>query len=120
MTARFDGVDARFDKVDARFDAMMAATAQQFELMQQRSDQRFAELIGALNVRFDLIDRRFDEVDRRFDAVDRRFDVERALVAGQFEAQQKHIDGRFDDLRTSLHIRFTCIDGRLTALEGRD
>ncbi|CAN5692205.1 hypothetical protein BH23GEM10_BH23GEM10_09160 [soil metagenome] len=41
--------------------------------MQQRSDQRFAELIGALSIRFDIIDRRFEMIDRRFDDMDRRF-----------------------------------------------
>lgn len=112
-----EGTRRGFADVHARLDAERAMVAGQFELMQKRADERFQQLIVALNDRFDLIDRRFEAIDRRFEAVDRHFEeVDRQFtrltgkVAGQFEEMQRRMDDRFNALAGALDIRFAALE----------
>jgi chaperonin cofactor prefoldin len=65
VDARFDKIDARLDKVDARFDKMMTGIAQQFEAMQKYMDQRFNEVIEAIEFRTSPLERQVRDHERR-------------------------------------------------------
>lgn len=115
---------ARFDALEAQQASrwqLVVDIAGQLEVMQQRTDERFARLLDAMDARFDAVDSRFDEerawAESKFDGVSNEFRRQRAFVAGQFEEMQRRIDERFDAFAAANDLRASSVERRVRALE---
>jgi archaellum component FlaC len=93
-------VDARFDRIENRFQDVLDALNE----FSTSVDRRFDEI----DERFKGVDRRFDGIDERLKSVDRRFDE----VAEQF----KGIDRRFDAIQEDLGTLNRKSNTKLTVL----
>jgi uncharacterized protein (DUF3084 family) len=90
---KFSEVDARFAQVDARFEQVDA--------------------------RFEQVDARFQRIETRLDAIDRRFEWLMVGIAQQFEAMQKYMDGRFNEILEALDVRASPIERQVRDHERR-
>jgi hypothetical protein len=69
--------------------------------------------------KFSEVDARFERVEARLDAIDARFEWLMIGIAQQFEAMQKYMDRRFNEVLEALDVRTSPIERQVRDHERR-
>lgn len=82
-------------------------------------DEETREKFSEVDTQFARIDARFAQVDARLDAIDARFEWLMTGIAQQFEAMQKYMDRRFNEVLEALDVRASPIERKVRDHERR-
>lgn len=87
----------------------MSTMAKRIDERFEKADQRFVDLEGKMDKRFEGIDQRFDQVDKRFIDLENRMNH-------RFLDLESRMDSRFVDLEDRMNHKFDLMENQIDGL----